>query len=162
MAIFGINQNRWALTSGHFSAYGIRIYGLQSLAPSEEVKVETSYGSGSIGVGRVQGQHSASATLEVLLAEYDQLIKALGGNFVGKPFDVVGTFLEVSGDGIFTVGIPQGVISKTEMKASNDGKAIVQALTLHVVEPIDWNGVKLIEQDLSSFDATGFGLTITT
>jgi zona occludens toxin (predicted ATPase) len=156
---YGMNQNRWSLASGKISVHGQEYRGIQSLSPKESVKREKVYGSGRIAVGRVRGQHEASCSMEMLLSEYNQLVQTLGPSFSDVPFDIAATFIEMVGDGVFSVEVVQATIISAELKASNDQKALVMAVELDVVEPIIWNGLRMCDQE-DGFDASGFGLTL--
>jgi hypothetical protein len=161
VAIYSPNQNRWSFASGECNFNGQKFVGLQSFNPVEEVKKERVYGNGRKAIGRVRGQHTASASCEMVLTEYDQLIQALGPGFTDIPFDISVTYIETAGDGVFTIQCSQVTITKVEQKASNDGKAIIVALDLDLIDPINWNGQTMVEVDDTTFDFDAAGLTVT-
>lgn len=157
--IYSLNGNRWSLASGEISAAGQKFVGLQSLSPKESVKKERVEGNGRTAVGRTRGKHEASTGMEMLLTEFEQLISTLGDSYTDVPFDITSTFIENYGDGVMTVDITQVTIVSNELKASNDGKALVMAVELDVIDPIRWNGLRICDQG-DSFSATAFGLTL--
>lgn len=157
--IYSLNGNRWSFASASISLAGSSFVGLQNLNPKESVKKEKVYGNGRTGIGRVRGQHEASSTMDMVLTEYNQLIQRLGDSFTDVPFDISATFLEQNGDGVFTLGITQATIVDHEMGLSNDGKATIQKVTLDVIDPIWWNGIRICDQG-DDFNATAFGLAL--
>jgi hypothetical protein len=159
MAIYSMNAYRWSFASGEINCNGRKFVGLQNLNPKESVKKEKVYGNGRTGIGRVRGQHEASSTMDMVLTEYDQLIQSLGDSFTDVPFDISATFIETTGDGVFTLGMTQVTIVEHELAMSNDGKALIQKVTLDIIDPIFWNGLRMCDQG-DGFNAEAFGLTI--
>lgn len=157
--IYSLNAYRWSFASGEINLDGRKYVGLQNLNPKEAVKKEAVYGNGRTAIGRVRGQHSASSTMDMILTEYDALIEGLGDSFTDVPFDISATFIETSGDGVFTLGMTQVTIVEHELAMSNDGKALIQKVTLDIIDPIVWNGKRMCDQG-DGFNATAFGLTI--
>lgn len=158
--IYSLNANRWSFASAEISLAGSKYVGLQNLNPKESVKKEGVYGNGRTKIGRVRGQHEASSTMDMVLTEYNQLIQGLGDSFTDVPFDISATFIEQNGDGVFTMGMTQVTIVEHELGMSNDGKALIQKVTLDIIDPISWNGIRICDQG-DSFNASAFGLTIT-
>jgi hypothetical protein len=158
-ASYSLNSNRWSFASGDIYLDGRRYFGLQNISPKESVKKDPVYGNGRTAIGRVRGQHSASASMDILLTEYNALLEGLGDSFTDVPFDISATFLETSGgDGVFTLGLTQVTIVEHELGLSNDGKAAIMKVTLDVVDPISWNGRRICDQG-DGFDVASFGLS---
>lgn len=154
-----LNKDLWTFASGIIFLAGDRFRGLQNLDPSEELKKEAVYGNGSVAIGRARGQHSAATSMEMIASEYNFLLDKLGTNFGGAQFNVSATYTENNGDGSFYINLSNVEITKVQMKQSNDGKALIASIELSVIEPIDWNGKKIIELE-DDFDFASFGLSL--
>lgn len=158
MSLYGLGQNRWSIFSGSFDVAGNRQHGLHSMDVSEEVKREIVRGNKQKGAGVTRGPHSVTCSAEILLVEWQQILEALGDGFSEVPFDINATYIEQNGDGRLSVVVRDVLIAKHQKKVSNDGKEIVISAEFTVVEPVQWNGLQIIEREDAFWEAAGLAI----
>ncbi|MFT3773011.1 MAG: hypothetical protein QM820_47110 [Minicystis sp.] len=140
--IYSVDQNRFSLASAELDFNGVRILGASSPSFSEELPDNMEYGTGNLPVGRVTGQWKGSGEIDLLLVEFDQLAQSLGDGFGQANFNVGCTYLEIAGDGIFSLQFTGCRINKID--GSNEaGKASRVKVAFNYTQPATWNGFRI-------------------
>jgi hypothetical protein len=144
MSIYSVDQNRFSLASAELDFNGTKIIGASSPTFSEELPDVMEYGNSNLPVGRVTGQWKGSGEIDLLLVEFDQLVQSLGTGFGQVNFNIGCTYMEVAGDGIYSLQITGCRINKID--GSNEvGKGSRVKCAFNYTQPAQWNGAAIFD-----------------
>jgi len=115
--------------------------GAQSINYTDSANVEKIYGKGRVIRGRSRGNYEASGNLEMSRPDFDNLVSALGSDYLGSAdFTITVSGANDGGDS-FTDVIVKAVITKQDLTGSQGDKNIPAKIDFDA-EKILWNGLE--------------------
>jgi hypothetical protein len=159
--IYDLNGTRVSMTNLDLELNGYRIIGAQGLKLSESLEPGEVEGTSSIPVGYTDGPWSGTGGVSAPLAEMLSALAFVGGSFGKAILTGTATFTALdSSDGVSTITINAARITKCDLDGGDRSKAAMIPIELKLLEPSDWNGVKIIDPPDLTNGAAGFVLSI--
>lgn len=147
MGSWSTDQSRLGLASAEADFGGVQLRGIQSLSISDSLDTDPMYGNGSTSIGAPVGMHKAEGQLVTIPEEADSCLQSLGNAF-GRVLGSIGlTMAEPDGSGIYSVQLNRVKITKVELNPGEAGgqKGATKTISFIVLDPVDWNGISIIE-----------------
>ncbi len=158
---FSSQQARFSGASIEGDWQGVTLFGIQSIEITDELDGEPMMGNGSVAIGMPAGSHKASITLETIPEEADALLQRLGNNFSQIPGSVGLSMSEPFGAGVYLVEVTGIYIRSCSFKAESGGqKGSTKTITGTVLNPVNWNGLRIVTDQRSGFTVDFGGLSL--
>jgi hypothetical protein len=147
MGSWSSDQSRLSLASAEADFSGTTMRGLQSITISEEMSADPMYGNGSVSIGAPIGTHKAELTFKTIPEEADNILQSLGPAATRVLGSVGITMAEPNGANPYLINLTNVRILKMEADLGEAGgqKGSMKTFTCAVYDPVDWNGIGLIE-----------------
>lgn len=113
-----------------------------NISYNDEAGLEETYDAKGKVRGRIKKNYKASGSLELPLAEGNQLVKNLGSNFMRTPFSIVAAYAN-DGGGTVVDNLVDCVIVKNDISGQQENK-VTKKFDLSIKE-IQWDGVVPVE-----------------
>ncbi len=125
---------------------GTTLRGLQSLKAGDKLKRDRQYGNGSISIGLPAGTHEGDLEIVTIPGEFDNLAANLGNDMTQIPGTVGVAFRRPNGT-IYTVNLTRVYLNEVNLEAGKAGGSDPSLITIpaYVLDPIDWNGLRMIQ-----------------
>lgn len=141
------DESRLSLANADADFNGVTMRALQSFEIDEEIDSTSVYGNGSVSIGDTDGQHKATLKFDTIPEEAGNILKNLGSSF-SRVLGSVGIGMQnsVSGD-IYTIELTRVKIVKVSAKLGKGGGQDPSLFTIEckVLDPVDWDGVDIID-----------------
>lgn len=144
--ITDLNGKRVSITNLDLEVNGFRIVGAQGLKIDESQEPGEVEGTSPIPVGYTDGPWSGTFGFSAPLAEMLAALSFVGGSFASAVITGTATFTALdSSDGVNTVAINAGRITKCSLDGGDRSKAAMIPIEGKLLAPCDWGSVKMID-----------------
>lgn len=158
MTTWSSDQIRKSGASMEADFNGVTLRGISKLDMSDEVKRDLEYGNGSLPIGIPAGSYAAELTIETIPEEADNLYASLGSGVASSIGSMGVSFFEPSGGDPIVYNIAgiyiQGRSASVEAGGQKANRETIKAI---ITQPIDWNGIQLVEQTFGGFGGLDLG-----
>jgi hypothetical protein len=163
MSFWSSDQTRLSGASMEGDWNGVTLRGIQKITISDEVQREPQYGNSSVSIGMPAGTHKASLELETIPEEADNVAQALGDNLSQVP-GTVGIYSSEPNGGTDDIELSRVFIDSINWTGEAGGqKGQTKTIKCTVLDPVDWNGLKLItdqREDALALSVGGFSISL--
>lgn len=142
-----INGTRHEWSSVELKIKNQVFVGVKAFDYSDKLEPTKVYGTHAQPIGRTRGVYSAEGSIELWLAEYNELMKLLGPGFKEVSFDTVASYSESAFDTI-TDEILGCRIKGLAASQAQGADALSRKLDLDIML-IRWNGLESIAKPLA-------------
>ena len=160
--IYDLQGRRYSLSSATIDFFnGYRMLGAAELKLNEKVEPGEVEGTSPIPVGNTTGPWSGTGGFKAPMKEVLDGMASMGGNICGQIITASWSFTEFQGDGSSTISILSARLTTVDLDGGDRSKASMIAVEFKLLEPCEWDGVKIIDVPGPTTGLASFALSIT-